>query len=235
MRQKPYGAVAGLSHGPVERVSGIGWCSRDRLEGPPNNRCDDEGLVGAAHKIACALPVQTCGCFPRNHARVSAMNKLASKDDFLRFMTGEDGAATPFAIFIFCIFVAVGGLAVDFNKAVSERTQMQLATDTAAHAAAYTWEFQDIDTSTTTAMETINGMLPDVAYRNALLADDIEYGFWDPTTLTFTRDPNFVEDKGNDLRSAVHATAQLEPGRFNQSRNILLSIIGQDNTNGLIN
>ncbi|MGA9433191.1 MAG: pilus assembly protein TadG-related protein [Roseobacter sp.] len=156
------------------------------------------------------------------------MNKLAPKDDFLRFMTREDGAATPFAIFIFCIFVAVGGLAVDFNKAVSERTQMQLATDTAAHAAAYTWEFQDIDTSTTTALETINGMLPDIAYRDALLASDIEYGFWDPTTLSFTRDPNFVEDKGSDLRSAVHATAQLEEARSNQSRNILLSIIGQD-------
>ena len=63
MRQKPYGAVAGLSHGPVERVSGIGWCSRDRLEGPPNNRCDDEGLVGAAHKIDVIYQCKPVGVF----------------------------------------------------------------------------------------------------------------------------------------------------------------------------
>ena len=42
-------------------------------------------------------------------------------------------------------------------------------------------------------METVEGMLPDVAYKNALLAGDIEYGYWDPATLTFTNDPNFED------------------------------------------
>ena len=156
------------------------------------------------------------------------MTKSLNENDSAHFLAQEDGAATPFAILLLCTFIAIGGLAVDFNKAVSERTQMQLATDTAAHAAAYTWEFKDVGFSTTTALATTNGMLPDIAYRDALLADDIEYGFWDPATLTFTTDPAFVEDKDDPLRSAVRATAALEPGRFNQSRNILLSIIGRD-------
>ena len=144
------------------------------------------------------------------------------------FLRSEDGAATPFAIFIFCIFVVIGGLAVDFNKATSERTQMQLATDTAAHAALYSWEFKPVNESTTIAMETIAGMLPDVAYFDALRGSDIEYGFWNPATFTFTADPTFVEDKDSPLRSAVRATAQLEEARSNQSKTILLSLIGRD-------
>ena len=65
-----------------------------------------------------------------------------SKDNFVY---SEDGAATPFAILMLCIFIVIGGLAVDFNKATSERTQMQLATDTAAHAALYSWEFKPVN------------------------------------------------------------------------------------------
>ncbi|MGA9412946.1 MAG: Tad domain-containing protein [Roseobacter sp.] len=144
------------------------------------------------------------------------------------FLQSEDGAATPFAIFIFCIFVVIGGLAVDFNKATSERTQMQLATDTAAHAALYSWEFKPVNEATTTAVAAVEGMLPDVAYFDALRGTDIEYGFWDSATLTFTADPTFVEEKDNPLRSAVRATAQLEEARSNQSKTILLSIIGRD-------
>ena len=156
------------------------------------------------------------------------MKKSFEKTSSKYFLRREDGAATPFAIFLFCTFVAIGGLAVDFNKGVSERTQMQLATDTAAHAAAYSWEFEDVDVSTAAALDTVEGMLPDVAYKNALLAGDIEYGFWDPATLTFTNEPSFEEERTNPLRSAVRARAALEPGRFNQSKTILLSIMGRD-------
>ncbi len=144
------------------------------------------------------------------------------------FLADEDGSATPLAIAFVCIFCVIGGLAVDFNKAVSERTQMQLATDTAAHAALYTWEFEDQQASTTKALATITDMLPDIAYRDALLGSDIEYGFYDPDLGTFTVDPTFVEDKDSPLRSAVRATAQLEPERNNASRNIFLRIIDHD-------
>jgi Flp pilus assembly protein TadG len=144
------------------------------------------------------------------------------------FIQDEDGAATPLAIGLCVVFIVMGGMAVDFNKAMGERTQMQMATDSAAHAAVYTWEFQSVDTSTDTAMAAITGMLPDVAFRDALQETDIEFGFWDPATGEFTADPTFVEDKNIPLRSAVRAVAELEPDRMNESRNIFLGIIGQD-------
>ena len=150
------------------------------------------------------------------------------KNPYLHFLHEESGAATPLAIGFAIIFIVLGGIALDFNKAVAERTQMQMATDSAAHAALYTWEFEDTQTSTTTAMATINGMLPDVAFRDALLASDINYGYWDPALASFTIDAGFEEDREDPRRSAVQAFAELEPSRGNESKNILLSIIGWD-------
>lgn len=70
MRQRSYTVVAGLSHRPAERVNGVDRLSRYRLEGPPDIRCDDEGLIDAVHNNNFESPVQICGRFPRNNARV---------------------------------------------------------------------------------------------------------------------------------------------------------------------
>ena len=147
----------------------------------------------------------------------------------IKFIQDETGSATPLAIGFSVIFIVLGGPAVDYNKAMGERTQMQMAADSAAHAAAYSWEFQTTDTSTQIAMATTTGMLPDIAFRDALQPTDIEYGFWDPGTGQFTIDPTFEEDKDDPRRSAVRSFAELEPERANESRNIFLSMVGQDN------
>ena len=144
------------------------------------------------------------------------------------FAQNEDGSATPLAIGFAIIFMIMAGMAVDFNKAMGERTQMQMTTDSAAHAALYTWEFEDTDKSTETAMFTVTGMLPDAAFINAFQDTDIEYGFWDPDAGTFTVDAAFVEAKDDPRRSAVRAEAQLEPERDNASNNIFLSMVGFD-------
>jgi Flp pilus assembly protein TadG len=145
-----------------------------------------------------------------------------------KFLKNEDGSATPLAIGLTVVFIILGGLAVDFNKAMGERTQLQMAADSAAHAALYTWEFEDTQASTDTAMATIYGMLPDVAFGDALQSTDIEFGFWNPEAASFTADPGFVEEKDSPLLSAVRAVAELEPERNNESRNIFLSIVGHD-------
>ena len=80
-----------------------------------------------------------------------------------------------------------------------------------------------------TAQKTIRGMLPDVAFRDALKDSDFTFGYWDFDKKTFTEDKDFVEDKDEpDLGSAVQVWAELEPSRANESRNIFLSMIGQD-------
>ena len=145
------------------------------------------------------------------------------------FTNDEDGSATPLAIGFCIIFIVLGGLAVDYNKAVGERTQMQMAADSAAHAALYTWEFEDVPTSLMTAQTAITGMLPDVAFRDALKDTDYAFGYWDWDKMTFTKDENFVDyDDDDEFSSAVQVWTELEPSRSNQSRNIFLSIVGQD-------
>ena len=52
----------------------------------------------------------------------------------------EDGSTTILSLFLFLIALILGGLAIDFNKVISERTQLQVAADSAAHAALYTRE-----------------------------------------------------------------------------------------------
>ena len=139
---------------------------------------------------------------------------------------GEEGSGTPLAIGFCVIFIVLGGLAVDYNKAVSERTQMQMATDSAAQAALYRWEFQDVPTALQDAQTTISGILPDVAYRDALKDSDFAFGYWDGEK--FTKDESFERQKDDPRESAVQVWAELEPSRSNQSRNIFLSIVGMD-------
>jgi len=92
------------------------------------------------------------------------------------FAKDEEGTITPFAIIMVLIFISIGGLAVDFNKAVSERTQLQTAADSAAHAALYSVEFKSHDEARTDALNVIQSMLPASAYKDAMLTSDIEFG-----------------------------------------------------------
>lgn len=156
------------------------------------------------------------------------MIKNILKSTVTPFARNQEGSATPLAIGFSIIFIVLGGIAVDFNKAVGERTQMQMATDSAAHAGLYWWERNNVADSRLTAMEVVRDTLPDVAFRDALQATDVIFGFWDPATGEFTEDETFVEDKDDPRRSAVRAFAELEPERDNESRNIFLSIVGQD-------
>ena len=124
---------------------------------------------------------------------------------------------------------------------------MQLATDTAAHAALYTWEFEDEQASTTAALATITDMLPDIAYRDALLGSDIEYGFYDPDLGTFTVDPTFVEayravlqDQDADRRLVAQALAlpgeeylaelaeEVEPAAIHEARQFVRRTLARE-------
>ena len=136
------------------------------------------------------------------------------------FAEEEDGSATPLAIFFCLIFIVMGGLAVDYHKAVSEYTEMQIAADTAAHAALYTREFESAEDSVDKAMQTIGEMLPDIQFGDAIIASDVEFGVWDPDTQQFTVD--------SSSKTSVRVWAEMEPSRGNTSRTILLSMIGFD-------
>jgi Flp pilus assembly protein TadG len=140
---------------------------------------------------------------------------------FSRAISDEDGSATILSVTFVLIFIMVGGLAVDFNRAISERTQLQVATDTAAHAALYTRESEEPDAARQKALETINKMLPQSRFSDVALTDaDITFGTWDPENLTFNEDA--------DSKTAARVLAGATQQRGNASRNLMLRILGQD-------
>lgn len=139
----------------------------------------------------------------------------------LKWVHKEDGAITLLSLFLLLICLILGGLAVDINKVISERTQLQVAADSAAHAALYSREKHSPDESIARATETVASMLPPNQFGyNALLATDVSFGKWDFAEQSFVLDPN--------SRSAVQVHAMMEEARDNASRNFLLRLVGRD-------
>ena len=143
------------------------------------------------------------------------------RDHMRSFAKSEDGSATILALSFVLIFLVMGGVAIDFNKAMAERTQLQIAADTAGHAALYEREMETAGDARATALNTITGILPVSYFGNtALTSTDVVFGVWDAETQTFTESAN--------SKTAVRVRAEMTEARSNASKNILLNIIGQD-------
>ncbi|MEW9921043.1 Tad domain-containing protein [Marimonas sp. MJW-29] len=152
------------------------------------------------------------------------LNTSHKHQDRPHWTTDEDGSATILSLFFLLICLVMGGIAIDFNKAMSERTRLQVAADAAAHAALYTRETKTTGEARQVALDTVASMLPENKFgRSALTSADIIFGKWDPETQTFTA------NEGS--RSAVKVSAQMVEDRNNASRNILLRMIGFDTFN----
>jgi len=137
------------------------------------------------------------------------------------FQSEEDGNMTILALFFVMICVVMGGVAIDFNKVISERTQLQVAADTAAHAALYTREKNDASTSSALALTTASSYLPTSIFGEAVMTStDVKFGTWDAATATFTAN--------NTSKSAVQVRAKMTEVRGNPSQNLLLRIVGKD-------
>lgn len=148
------------------------------------------------------------------------MKRLWSLSRLRRQLHDEKGSATIMALFFFLISAVLGGLAVDFNKAMARRTHLQVTVDAVAHAALYTRERKTKEEAIVKALEIAAVNLPADRNGNALLPSDIEFGVWDPDTRTFTPDPA--------SKTAVRVNAYRVLERGNAVRNILLRMVGLD-------
>jgi Flp pilus assembly protein TadG len=147
--------------------------------------------------------------------------KLMLRKVLTNWAVEEDGAITILFLFLFMIGLVIGGLAIDSNKVTSARTQLQVAADSAAHAALYTREKNGSNVAVAKAMETVKDMLPESQFgRTALMTTDVTFGEWNKRALTFKQN--------SDSKSAVRVQAMMKQERDNASRNILLRLIGQD-------
>ncbi|SDY57303.1 Putative Flp pilus-assembly TadE/G-like [Jannaschia faecimaris] len=133
--------------------------------------------------------------------------------------SSEDGAMTAFGLLMFVSSCALGGIALDMSNALQVRTQLQVAADSAAHAALVERQSGGTEPEAiVAALAVVERALPSEVYGNTLLPEDIVFGLWDQGTRTFT--PSIGAD------DAVMVDTSRLVGRGNRVRAFLLRFAG---------
>lgn len=139
---------------------------------------------------------------------------------FKTFVKGETGAMTAYGLVSLTVMLGFGGLAIDVGNAYRIRTHLQVTSDSVAHAALYSREWNTAETAIQDALDVAHTALPVSLYGDAIKAEDIEFGIWDPETLTFTVDPN--------AKNAVRVNSNREAARNNSAVTYMLGLFGVD-------
>ncbi|MGB3316441.1 MAG: pilus assembly protein TadG-related protein, partial [Albidovulum sp.] len=145
------------------------------------------------------------------------------------FHADEHGGITVFSLQMFLAALMVGGLAVDFGNGVATKTQLQVASDAAAHAAIYTRELNSTDDARNKALEVAAYNMPSVKYGSVLSADDIVFGHWDSDTQSFTPDAS--------SRDAVQVVSKRHAANGNGVTTYMMGLVGMsklDVTSGTV-
>lgn len=134
------------------------------------------------------------------------------------FAQSESGAASFFSFFLIFALMMVGGYAIDVQNLMNERTRLQIAVDSAAHAALLARETMNAADAAQVAVQGAQENLSAGQYGTPITADDVVFGVWDPVTLSFNADAN--------SRAAVYVTASRVDARNNSVPTYLLRILG---------
>jgi hypothetical protein len=137
------------------------------------------------------------------------------------FLRSERGFFTPFSLYTLVAILLLSGLALDFAHHYAARTQLQVAADSAAHAALVHRQRHDIDTARSRALELHALNMPPDRFGASLTAEDIEFGVWDPAA-----DPENPFRPDAAARSAVRVTPRQTGSRSNEVRTFLLRFAG---------
>lgn len=139
------------------------------------------------------------------------------------FAASDDGGMTVGGLIFTMIFLAVGGLAVDVSNAISQRTQLQLTADAAAHTALYVRNFTlnaEPEAAKAAALALGHDNMPPAVFGEVLTTSDIEFGVWDRATRSFTPDEN--------SRTAVRVWTHRDAAGQNEVATYLLKFAGFD-------
>jgi hypothetical protein len=140
------------------------------------------------------------------------------------FATKEDGWVTPLSLYAFVVTAVIGGLGLDLSQIVAARTQLQVAADIAAHAALYNRDLlhgvddDAAETSKARAIALARDSMPSDRFGAYITEGDIEFGWFDSDTRTFTPDP--------DSRQAARVVAFRVSERSNTVGSYLLRLAG---------
>ena len=106
------------------------------------------------------------------------------------FAQNTSGAITVMNIFFLMVVAILAGIGIDTANLVQARTQLQVAADTAAHAAMVTRDQNDAATAKAKGLEIALHNMPSARFGTILDVNDIHFGTYDPVTRDFTIDEN---------------------------------------------
>ena len=135
------------------------------------------------------------------------------------FLVDEDGAMTIFGIFVFVVMIFVSAVAVDVANLMAARNQLQVAADTAAHAALYFRDTNDADAAKAKAVELASAGMPVLVYGEVLSTDDVQFGTWDFDAQAFSADSTST--------STVMVTTRRLAARSNSIASYLFQFAGK--------
>ncbi|MFB9233508.1 TadE/TadG family type IV pilus assembly protein [Pseudohalocynthiibacter aestuariivivens] len=135
------------------------------------------------------------------------------------FLTDENGAMTIFGLFVFVVMIFVSAVAVDVANLMAARNQLQVAADTAAHAALYFRDTNDEDAAKAKAVELASAGMPVLVYGEVLSTDDVQFGTWDFDAQAFSAD--------STSRTAVMVTTRRLSERSNSIASYLFQFAGK--------
>jgi hypothetical protein len=135
-----------------------------------------------------------------------------------RWKNDEGGGIAIFGLYIFMSILIMAGLAIDMSHLITSRTKLQVAADTAAHAALYNRDTNSADDSKAAALEIAEASMSSSRYGDVLKVTDIHFGTYDFTDSSFIIDEN--------SRSAVLVTTNRLAARANPVSSFLLQFIG---------
>lgn len=150
--------------------------------------------------------------------KTTAQNNTGPNMPFAR---GEAGGITVLNLYFVMVLAIFGGLAIDMANLIQERTKLQVAADTAAHAALYTRDTTDAATAKSTAIDIAHDIMPTSSYGDVLRVENISFGTWDRDTETFTHNPG--------SRAAVFVVADRLSANANPVTSFLMQFVGFDN------
>ncbi len=107
----------------------------------------------------------------------------------IHFAKEDCGGLTAFSLFFLVAIIMVGGFAIDVTNVMTARTRLQIAADTAAHAALLAREDETESEAIAAGLAMAAKNMPDDIYGNILAADEVSFGVWDADTWAFSPQP----------------------------------------------
>ncbi len=134
------------------------------------------------------------------------------------FFTNQDGGLSVLNIYFVLATAIASGVAIDVSNVISNRTNLQMAADSAAHTAIFMREFNDQDTSREAAIAVAGRNMPTVAFGTVLRPESILFGDYNAEDRSFSVDEN--------SRNAVLVRADQLAENDNAVSSFLLGMVG---------